>query len=248
MNDIDFARSFVRFSTTRVSHTPRLQLDAVCTLRDSTGERAYYMSCACIGEEMYQPSDFIHQPPQEFHIILAPGEQYMTLKRCPSADDDLRAANRINAPMPTSSGRPAKVVELAAEVARHREITPVRDYETFRDALLGNRIMNGRTIWRTDDFEAILDYPARTINAGTSETVWQVDAGPILIPSEPQEDDLEITRFNLAYIVYNRLEYAEAAVRVATPIYPKDPNSPRTSHFSRIIKMECFNELYAAYK
>jgi hypothetical protein len=49
----DFSCSFLLFQSDRVNHTPRLQLDAVCTVTGSDGAtRQFALTTACVGENM----------------------------------------------------------------------------------------------------------------------------------------------------------------------------------------------------
>ena len=246
MSDIDFARSFVRFTTTRVNHTPRLHLDACCAIEFPGGQtRAFYLSCPCIGEEMYVDRDLVHLPPQEFVIIVGENDEFLAIKRMPSSDDDLRLAHRVGESMPTHRGAPATVIEARATLARHTAVRPLRTYDEFRSALLENHPINGRTTYEDPDVggRVLLEYPARTVNVANGREAWQVDAGPLLVPSEPVESDLSITRMNMGYMIYNAWDWAELAIRAPTPL-SDDPAQGRTAHYSKVRRISCRHELF----
>lgn len=245
INDIDFGRSYVRFTTDSIAHTPRLQIDAACTLIGADGSwRQYFLTCPCIGERMYVPTGLIHQPPSEFHMIGQPGVEFLMLKRLPSARDDVRSAHRVGEAMPTQHGMPATVTHWEVGLRTLPRLAPIRTCAEFRAALLEDRPMNARTTYELAGERVILDYPAKTVNIGNQDEVWQVDAGPVLMPTEPQQGPLAVTRFNLAYLVFNRWDYAEAAVRRATPL--DDAGGAQTSHYSGLMPLQCQNELFAS--
>ena len=246
--EIDFGRSTIRFSTIRIDHTPRMQMDAACTLVDAEGgSRRFFLSCPCIAESMYVPENLIHQPEALFNIILSPGDQFLILKRHASAELDLRAGFRFGGTMPTHDGEGDTVTELDVTLERHRDVATIKSFAEFREALLDNRPLNGRTTYTDEDglSKVILDYPIKTGNAGNSAETWQVDAGPIVMPAPGAIGELPVERLDIGYMVYNRRDYAEAVVRRATPVGP-NPGTGSTGHFSLRCKLDCKNELFAA--
>ena len=230
--DIDFGRTYLRFSTTRVNHTPRLDVDAACALIGPDGDvRRYFLTCPCIGERMYVRQDMILEPPCEFNLIAAPDDQFLMTKRHASAEHDVRTAHRFGEVMPTHDGEGAKVIELAVDVNRHAVVRPVQTCEDFRQALVGNRPMNGRTTFLDEDgvTTVVMDYPLRTVNVANDKEAWQVDAGPVLLPAFDPAGDLEVSRFGTAFMVFNAWDYAELVIRQPTPVGGGDA---RTNHYS----------------
>ena len=244
MNDIDFSRSFVRFTSTRVNHTPRLQIDAACTLvgPGSKPARQYFLSCACIGEEMYQPANLIHDPVMEVLFVIKPDDHFLMIKRFADATRDTRDTQRLNESMPTQSGTPSKVTELGVHVERYAKMRQITTYSEFRAALLGNQPIHARTSY-TDEggTQVVMDYPTKTVNVAHGRESWHVDAGPILIPSEPQKGDLEATRFNVAYIVFYTFDRADVATRQPTASGERG----RVTFYAAPRSMTCRNELVA---
>lgn len=245
---IDFSRSYLYFRSTRVNHTPRPQLAAICTVHaPGQAARTFYMTCPFIGEEMYLEREFIQEPIYEALFIFVPREEMMVVKRHASAAHDVRSAFRFGAVMPTHDGRGSTVLELDAHVTPHVKASRIDSYETFRTALLDNHPIIGRTTY-TDGSGAriVLDYPANTVNVAHDKEAWQVDAGPIVMPLHdwPKADDgkLQVEALELAYLVYNRWDYAEAVLRRPMPI---SDSGAATNHYSMRRNLECVNEMYA---
>src|SRR5687768_12316296 len=46
-NAYDYARSFLRWTSTKNNHTPRLQVDAACTLTRDGESKEYFLSTMC---------------------------------------------------------------------------------------------------------------------------------------------------------------------------------------------------------
>lgn len=243
--DIDFGRSFLRFSSERIKHTPRMRIDAACTMiaPDGSAPRTYYLTCPCIAESMYIAENLIHQPVAEFILIARPRVEFLMLKLHASAAIDQRTPLRFNDVMPTKDGLGAKVVQLDVTVRSLPRVERIESYEHFRDALFGNRIINGRTTYtEPDGTTVVLDYPATTINVRHDARDWQVDAGPIVLPSEPR-GTLEVSRMNVGFMVFNRWDYAEAVVRDAAPA---GDTGAKTNHYHRPVKLRCSHELFAS--
>jgi hypothetical protein len=217
---IDFRRSFLRFSTDHSGHTPRLDVDAACTLisRDGT-RRQYFLTCECIGEAMYVQTGLIHDPVSEFNLIAEPGQQIMQLKRHAGGERDVRSPHRVGDRMPTRDGRGARVKLLEVTVAPARSVRPIAGYEQFHAALHGDVCIQARTTYQdADGTQVLMEYPCRTINTHNTEPKWQVDAGPVLMTvGDSDESPLEITRLDMAFIVFNRMDYAEAVIRRGGP-------------------------------
>ena len=245
---IDFGRSTIRFSTARIDHTPRMQMDAACTLVDAEGQsRRFFLSCACIAESMYVRENLIHEPAALFNIILSPGDQFLILKRHASSANDLRAGFRFGGTMPTHDGEGDTVTQLDVTLERHRRVQVIQSYDEFREALLGNLALNGRTTYTDEDgvSKVVLDYPIKTGNASNSDDAWQVDAGPILMPTPEATASLPVERLDIGFMVYNRWDYAEAVVRRNTPVV-SGSEVGSTSHFTLRRSLDCRNELFAA--
>jgi hypothetical protein len=243
-NDIDFGHSYLRFSSDGANHTPRIRLDAVCSLVGGDGEwRSYFLGCACLSENMYRQRGLIQEPVSEFTIVLRPGREFQIMKRHADAASDVRKSFKVGERMPTHDGRGATMLSIEAHVKRAARTTAIATYEEFRDALLGDHTINARTSFVDGDGETrvVLDYPASTTNVAHDQRAWQVDAGPILFPMVVAggSDALEVERMELAYVVFNAFEYAEFAANGVTMV-----GGGATRHYARPFGLACRNELF----
>ena len=211
--------------------------------------RSYFLSVACIAENMYRSSDLIHEPAAEFTLIVSPGTEFLMIKRHASAEHDVRSARRVGEVMPSRDGRGSKLIEAGVSVTRYGQIHSIKDCADFRQAQLESHPINGRTTYIDDDqtTRVTLDYPVTTCNVRHDPPAWQVDAGPLLIPdgSLSGPDELQINRLELAYMVYNHFDYAEAIIRRSTAVSPDQPTI-MTNHYSRVRPLQCHNELFWA--
>ena len=218
MNGFDYGRSYLRFRSDRVNHSPRLQLDASCVVRTAGGqERRFVLTSPCIGERMYVETGLIHEPPFEFLMVGEHQAEYAIHRRRRTVERDEREVHRFDEAMQTVGGVPARIRELDVHLASYDRVEPIETYEAFRDALLENRPVNGRTSYLAEDGQTTvaLEYPAKTMNVAHDRPAWQVDAGPLIVPdlSRPlAPDEPLVGRFDLAYLVFNRWDYAEMAI------------------------------------
>src|SRR5689334_10347574 len=103
MCDIDFSRSHFRFTSTRVNHSPRMQIASSCSFVGAGSEkRQYFISVPYIGEEMYRDEDIIHEPAYEANFIAAAhDERLCLLKRHSDARYNTKTSHRAGETMPT---------------------------------------------------------------------------------------------------------------------------------------------------
>jgi hypothetical protein len=151
---IDFARSYLVFRSTRVDHTPRLQLDAACSLTGPDGAtRRFVLTCPCIGEHMYVPAGLIQEPPYEFLMVAEHRREYAIHRRHASAARDSREAHRLGEAMSTVSGVPAPVTALDVSLATHKSVRQAASQADLRAALDNGWPVVGRTSYLAEDGE-----------------------------------------------------------------------------------------------
>lgn len=240
---IDFSRTMLRFRSTRVNHTPRMEVDAACTLAPP-GDPAtrFFLTSPCIAEEMYVATGLIHEPAGEFAMIAAPRDHFVTLKRHGDGRHDARAVRRFGETMPTHDGRGARMVELDVAVRHHDRVEPITTYEEFRDALLGDHPVTARTTFTDDDGTlVVMEYPCRCVNVAHEGGGWQVDAGPVLMPAVPTAGaELPAACLDLAFIVFNSWDYAEAVLRRPAA----SPAEPGACQYELRRTLRCRHELF----
>jgi hypothetical protein len=119
----------------------------------------------------------------------------------------------------------------------------LESYEEIREAILGNRPLNGRSTWVAADGQTqiVMEYPIKTCNIANDKARWQIDTGPILAAAPAGDGGLSITGLVRAHLVYNAWDWAELAASAATPI---EGTSAATIHYSDIRRITVQNELF----
>ena len=91
----------------------------------------------------------------------------------------------------------------------------------------------------------MLEYPIKTMNVLPSQTRYQVDTGPIIVPDFASTAEPAIARFDLAHIVYNLFDRGELILR--KPISVGDgPSRTTVTDYSHRIEYTGRNRLFAA--
>jgi hypothetical protein len=209
---IDLLHSWFYFRTSSTfDHTPRMQLAASCRVERPGAEPVVaYLSHPCIAETMYAPSDLIQEPVAQFTAIVIDGQELAFLRRTVEDARESRSTIRLGAQMPTHSGVPASMLEIRVVLREATGVAPLHGYAAMRDAILGGARMAGRTTFTWNGATVTLDYPATTVNIANDREAWQVDAGPVLLPTRTAAGDgLAVDAMEPGYLVFNRPDWAE---------------------------------------
>ncbi|MBI4027116.1 MAG: hypothetical protein HY360_19175 [Verrucomicrobia bacterium] len=242
----DYSRSFVQWWTDTVNHSPRCALQASCRLRGKDGStREFFLTHPCAGEKMYADRDIIHIPTADFHMIFAPGEEFMIVKIFSEAPTEFRTAHRVGEKVPTHDGRGCVIGRMEAFLRRFPKVRQMRSDDDVYAAMTANLPILARTRFICNDgkMEAFCEYPVTVMNARHDDHRWQVDTGPILIPDFSLKSHLPVGLFRQAYIVYNSWDWAEIAMR--RPV-EKTPGGPAVMHYTSPRRLTVQNQLFCA--
>ena len=247
MNNCDYSRSFLQFSTEHSRHTPRLRIKAGCALTGPDGvTNDFYLAGTCMAENMYRASGLVQEPTATFTMVAAHNDQLVMRKQHASAGDDVVNVIKLGGTLSTRDGKGATVTKIDICVRRLPKMRKIESYADIRDAILGNKVINGRTTYRetAKGTTVVLDYPVDVCNIPHDHEGWQVDTGPIVMPDPDLSGSLPVARLNLDFIVYNSWTYAEAALRSNAPV----KGGGQTLHYSKLISMDnVVNELFCEY-
>ena len=240
-NTYDFSRSFLRWTSTKNNHTPRMQVDAACTLIRDGKSKEYFLSAICAGEQMYADKELIYLPAFEFAMVCAPNDEYVFFKWYAAMAFNTIEMHRVGETMTTHDGRGAPITEMSVHMARHEHVRPLTTYGEIREAILGDKVLNARTEYLGEDGKTrvILNYPVKTCNIALGRERWQVDS-PVLLPDLAAQTDLPVGVLRMGYIVCNSWDWAEVILR--------QPGSTATgkSAFTESRRLAVKNQLFCA--
>jgi hypothetical protein len=83
------------------------------------------------------------------------------------------------------------------------------------DETLANKSLEGRTEIKDDasGTRAVLEYPLKTMNVLRKPMRYQVDTGPIIVPDFGSTAGMQVERFDIVHVVYNRPDNGELILR-----------------------------------
>lgn len=242
MNTYNFSRSFLQFTTNRVNHTPRLQIDSVCRLVYSDGDSDdFFLTVPCISEAMYVSEKLVQSPVSEFFLIANQNDKYMATKTFADAKQTWQEVHNVGERMSTYDDQGAEMKSCVVQMRCFDQVRKLSTYAEIREAILNNCLLNGRTSYFDPDKKTkiVIDYPIKICNIAHGQESWQVDTNRILYPGKVGG----IENFKPAHIVYNSWDWAEVAVLAETPIHE---GKSKTWHYNDIQRIDnVVNEIFS---
>ena len=255
----DFASSFLTFRidwnlkpSLTSSHKPpftlnsaRIQIESSCEIRDrhtGAAER-FALGAACKTEYVGVERDMWTQPNADFCIILS-ADSFLIIKSWDRNNKGvMRYPASLGAQPERQSGLVSDTYDQVSITLRQLQAQPLESAEAIVNATLADDLLVGRCAFRLHErYDIEIDFPIKTMNANEREWIWQVDTGPVLFPELSAEDDCWIDSFRLAYIAFNRADYAEFITQAPTPL----SDSISVNHYSRIARMNTLNTIFRA--
>ncbi len=242
----DYNNSFLLWSITAKDHTPRSALQASCKIRGrDEAFREYFLGSSCAGEQMYVEKNLIQLPTAEVNKIFSLNDEHMIIKYFAEPPGILQVAHRLGEKMPTHDGTGAVVTKFEYGMRYFTEVLEMTTYEEVYHAVINNKPILGRTRYidhrNGDHIEVVSEYPVSVINVRHEHQIWQVDAGPVILPDFTIEEKLEVSVFRQAFLVYNRWDYAEYVMQL--PILHKGADHP-TVHYTNPKPLDARNQLF----
>jgi hypothetical protein len=219
----DYVNSFVQWDQNTADTTPRCALHASCKIRGKGEEfREYFLSHPCAGEKMYAEKNIIAQPTMEFHIVFCDDGQFMLVKQFDDSPGFERMSYRVGDIVGSKTNIVTTIDKMGSGLRYFVEVAEMTSYQEVHDAMVDNKPILGRTRYLTsngdEEIEVVAEYPVTVMNARHEHDSWQVDTGPMLLPDFSIDHELEVSIFRQAYVVYNRWDYAEYAMRLPVKI------------------------------
>ncbi|MCH2201294.1 MAG: hypothetical protein MK102_04965 [Fuerstiella sp.] len=248
MGILDYRRCFainVSAVDGEEKNTCRAQLVARCDVTEkSVGHtQQFFLGKECIGEYMYQKRGIAQVPTSEVCVIFSEGDSSLQ-KKFANHDRDVIQSGKMTVSRQGFDGRWANWTSLRF-ILKHATARTLQTVDEITRATLDGDCLVGRTTLNdpSGEWEAVLEYPIPYINVHPPQDQFQVDVGPILYPDFFSTAPMLIERLRLAYVMYNRLDIAEFALRLPTPVV--QGQTATTLHYSEVVKNVVRNSLYS---
>lgn len=212
MERIDFSASYLTWLTRKERSYGRFQIEAVCTIRDFGSEKTetYYLAPAVIAGNVYAKNDLVKQPVYLFQIA-ASKERHVIFRTFVSPPDDQN-----------SFGNNSDLFEKIEFLITKKEAAVLNDFDDIDLHFQQHNPMSTYMSYETPKHCQIeIEFPIKHINIQRERRLFQVETGPILIPSEAQDDWLSEEQrffFKTAFVHFNRLDCTEITLNVPTDI------------------------------
>lgn len=233
MQVCDFSRSFITFVTKGRTNNARIQVEAICALRDAEAgtTETFYLVASCKGEDTYGTDRLFLDPSYDFCMIYS-NREFMILRTYADAE-------RNNTTVGVTRDH---FLDVRFDI-RMTESDLLPDISAVIEATNAPRVLNGRTELASPDsrFRATLEYPVKTMNGNDIRGSYQVDTGPVLLPDFASSKTRPVERFHLAFVAFNRDDEAYFVIQEPTPVR----DDARVSHYSRIVRTDARNALFA---
>jgi hypothetical protein len=236
---IDFANSYMTFFGKQGGNIARIQLDAACTLTDESAgvSEVFYLIAPCRAERMYLDTPLFQLPNYEFCGIFSNDECVLIRTHW--------ASERDNREYGLNRGR---FDDVLLDVRTFPSDTRLDDVAAIVAATLDNRPLVARTALDLPErgLRAVLEYPVKTMNVHREPWRFQVDTGPLILPSFASTAGRLIEQFDLAHAVYHGFDRAEFIRRKPVALRPDDSSPARTTDYSQVEIVAARNEILRA--
>lgn len=241
----DFQRSFLAFTVPNHANTARIQIDAKCRVTDDGAAwREYVLITPCKSENTHAKDHLLRDPNYDFFGVFESGgddPEYIIWRTF--SDHDRARLEEWEAGKSTK-----RFAEVDVTIGTLNNVTPLRNAEEIVAFTRRNHPLVARTTIHNGNRTAELEYPIKTINIVGQDT-YQVDTGPVLVPSWVRNGNdtvprgaLAVEQLDAAFVVYNTLDRAEFVLRQPTALAA---NSTQVWHYAEIVETAAEHRFYA---
>ena len=255
MKTIDFANSYVTFRIDTekkvpqtVTHMPpfslnnaRIPIECCCVVTEKSTQRArsYVLGASCKTEQVGVDRDIWLKPNADFCPIFSE-DRYLHLKTYAQAGTEMDFYPPGSG---TQSDRQSGMIDDTFDSVRTdlaaTDGDPLDTAREIVEGVLANHTLVARTELDNERYQALIEYPIKTINANERDWIYQTDTGPVLFPDLTRDPDALLTSLELAYSAFNSPDWIEWIVRVPTAV-SADIN---VYQYSRSVRCDARNQI-----
>jgi len=236
MNVLDYGRSFVAgkapWNSVRFWVESRTRL-----IDERSGEWADYLQCgSCKSEDTFAERDLFYEDNYDFLPVFGP-EHGVIFRRHAAVTDDYRSCLRAEQMW---EGQVCHLVERP-------DARLLDSNAAVREAAGRWEPIVARTeIWHEETgLRAIIEFPVKTLNVCHERDLYQVDSGPVVLPDLTRRHEPPTEGFSLAFVAFNRPDFADFVIEAPVPIGPDGRGSCMVFHYSRRLSLPARNALHA---
>jgi hypothetical protein len=221
----------------------RIPIDSRCVILDQeTGTtHTFVLGASCKTERVGAERDLFLEPNADFIPVIS-DDSFMHLKTF------ARIGTAVAKFPPGSGDQPERLrvpikgtyVSMVLDLLE-REGEPLDDAQAICEATLAGDTLVATTTIRRGRYEALVEYPVKTMNANEREAVYQTDTGPVLWPDLDAPPEQLHERLELAFEAHNDPGWAQFIVRRPTRV----ADGVEVHHYSDSIRVDnVVNSIY----
>lgn len=199
---------------------------------DTTAE--YFQCASCKSENTFAAQDLFIEDNYDFMPILG-GSTWLIFRRpCRISETYRQVSEKL-------WGNPELKLRYAKSVRQ------LESFESIRGATAaGLPIVAQTEIWNEQQkLRAIIEYPIKTMNISVDDSEYQIDTGPIALPDLTKRYDPPIDALRLAFVAFNRPDFADFVVEQPTPVVQDGQELAQVYHYAKPFSLPAKNRLYA---
>lgn len=238
---VDYGRSF--FCNTAEFNSVRMWIESRTTIidPDSGTETVYYQGASCKSENTFGEKDLFYKDNYDFLPIFGDGKVLVFRRRANQPSEGYRTIKKMEEMWGANPVIYLPVPEF---------VTELDTWEKIRDATAAGIPVVTRTEFQDPDtrLKAIIECPCKTMNISHPKKMYQVDTGPVAFPDLSRRYDIQIDCLSLAFIAFNKSDFADFVIEAPTPIIKDGKEIASVYHYSRMVNIKGINKLFALGK
>lgn len=222
---IDFSSSYMTFTVPNSVNTARIRIDSAAFIEDDHGDvHSFYLIAPCRSERMYDETALFQMPNYEFCGVFS-ATHFMLMRTHWVSERDNREVGYHQ----------PRFESIQLDIRRF----PVARSLTSPDEIIAATLANQPLVAQTELVDqhqgrrVRLEYPIKTMNVRRQPAAFQIDTGPLIVPTLPLTSPTSalIECFEMAYVVYCTFDRAEFILRRPHPVgLPTGPAIPVTDY------------------
>ena len=230
---LDYGRSFV--GGTAAFNNVRFWVESRTVLKEGDQTHEFWQFGACKSENTFAEKDLFQGDNYDFTPILANDGWWLIFRRRNRLTPEYRGLRR-------EVWGPARF--MLREAVRVQVLT---DFAQIEAATAEGRPLVSRTELTDPQSgrSAVIEAPVKTINIHPEKKLYQIDTGPVALPDLARSYEPPIDCLRLAFVAFNRADFADFVVEQPTPILIDQKEQAQVLHYANPISFAAKNSLLA---
>jgi len=238
---IDYGRSFL--CNTSEFNSSRFWIESKTTIIDLKpgNTTVYYQGASCKSENTFGEKDLFLKDNYDFLPIFGDGKVLVFRRRANQTHEGYRIIKRMEEMWGANPVMYLPVPEV---------VTELDTWEKIRDATAAGLPIVTSTEFMNEEtgLKAVIECPCKTMNISHQNKMYQVDTGPIAFPDLNKRYDIQIDCLNLAFIAFNKSDFADFVIEAPTPVIRDDKEIASIYHYSKMVTVKTKNKIFALGK